>query len=72
MRFGDEVGSMLGTAASQRQDDMLSAAVEVEWERRRRQAVAAHEVVVRCLVGRSTRAVCLRLSVLRGYHSTSC
>jgi hypothetical protein len=72
VRFGDEAGSMLGMAALQRQDDIPSAAVGVEWERQCRQADAAREVVVRCPVGRLMRAVCFRLAVLQGCHSTSC
>lgn len=63
---------MLGTAGLQCQDDMPSAEVGVEQERRCRQAVAAHGVVVHYLVGRLMRAVYFRRVVLQDYHSTSC
>lgn len=59
--FGGEVGSMLGRAALQchwqSQYCKAPAEVGVEQERQHRQAVAAHEVVVRCLVGHSMTLV---------------
>lgn len=75
-RFGDEVGSMLGTAAWQchwrDQDCKAPAGVGVGWEPQHRQAVAERGVVVHCLVDRSMILVWLRLVVTQDYHSTSC